>query len=148
VCATLGSVSEHIACFVYGTLRVGQGNHRWAKDGTDERLNLIGATARGDLYFVSGRGAFPVANLDGSGIIHGDVIFFDPDSEEYRSVCSMERGAGYEARLIDVTLPNDSVIVAEAWHYRHPPRGEQIMDGDWAASQDMARPNGERSHVQ
>jgi len=121
-----------VAMFVYGTLRPGHGNYRWAARGVDESRTVRDVRIGGDLYFVHGSGGYPVAKLDGEGEIVGDVVFFYEDSPEYHDVYRMEDGAGYD--LIQVVPEDwDSDVPVYAWHYRGEPRGKQIRSGDWAA---------------
>lgn len=118
-----------IKAFVYGTLRIGQYNYEWSSgDVVDEIANV---TTTGDLYFVDpyGRG-YPVAKLDGSGTIIGDVLVYPDDSDDWAKVYYMESHAGYELREIVVDTPAGP-LGAVAWHYVHRPVGPKIEDGDW-----------------
>ncbi len=117
-----------IPLFVYGTLRIGEGNYRWASMDVVEEIPNV--TIRGDLYFFSPRASFPVAKLDGQGAIKGDILFYEPDSRCFEDVCEMELHAGYEMRQTWAKV-NGSMEPVVAWHYIHDPRGEKIEDGDW-----------------
>jgi len=119
------------ALFVYGTLRVGEGNYPLLR-GAVERYEED-ATIQGDLFFVSGPGSYPVADLDGKETITGDVLWVHPKHEGVQRADAMERGAGYEVREVKATLPGGETILVTAYHYlnRWDRRGEQIKDGDW-----------------
>ena len=123
--------------FVYGTLRVGEGNYRWCADGIATDKTLQGARTEGDLYFVGGRtGSYPVANVFGSGTIVGDLLWFDSESMEYRDMCEMEFGARY----VPVTRPvahssHTGWLHALVWHYPYYENcGAKIPHGDWCAA--------------
>lgn len=127
-----------VPVFVYGTLRIGEGNWLWARSAVRHEVSDVRASGR--LYFVSGQWGFPVAKLDEAGIIVGDVLWFDPAHPAYDDVMEMEIGAGYECREIEVTTSDDSErIDCIAFHYQGLPRGELIKDGDWKAANERSR---------
>lgn len=119
--------------FVYGTLRVGQGNYGWCAGGVFVGRTIQDAVTQGDLYFVAGPNSFPVADAYGEGCITGDVLYFDPESEHYEQMCEMEMGAGYVPVVVEVAHPDyPGVIKALMWHYNRPLLGRiQIPHGDW-----------------
>lgn len=119
-----------IPVFVYGTLRVGQGNFRWAQEAV--RHVLLNCTTKGRIYFVHGRRGFPVAKLDEEGTILGDVLWFDPQHPDFDGVVSMELGAGYEMKDVTVTT-EDGELEACAFHYIWDDMGEWIRSGDWVS---------------
>lgn len=120
---------ELVPMFVYGTLRIGEGNYQWAgMDVVDELRNV---TVPGDLYYFRQGAAFPVANLDGGGIIKGDVLYYELDSECLQDVVQMEVGAGYELRETTATHPDGTTFFVVAWHYPWELTGPKIDDGDW-----------------
>lgn len=121
-------MSDHlISCFVYGTLRP----NAWNDRGGYEDI-IPNCTIEGKIYFVSEFGSYPVAKLDQSGTITGDVLTFRHNSPSWKSIDRMERGAGYA--LWDV-VAHDPIrgteIKCSAWHYLGKPRGKLIADGDW-----------------
>lgn len=118
-----------LPCFVYGTLRSGQGNYHWCQAAV--RRETLNVRANGRLYFVSGHTGYPVAKLDENGIILGDVLWFDPVHPDFDAVVQMETGAGYECRDIEVLTEESERIDCMAFHYIWTPRGELIPDGDW-----------------
>lgn len=120
-----------IPVFVYGTLRVGEGNYQWAS------ACVVAATenvrTEGQLFFVRGPLSYPVAKFDMVGEIHGDVLWCDPSVREYREMVEMEVGAGYELRSIEVFDPNeDTDIQVFGFHYlRDVSDRIRIPHGDW-----------------
>lgn len=119
-----------IYAFVYGTLRVGEYNYQWASgDVVDEILDV---TTKGDIYFVSEDGGYPVAKLDGDGNIIGDVLVYPEHSLDWKRIYDMESGAGYVLRDIQVALGNGKMLDAVAWDFLYQPRGPKIPHGDWA----------------
>lgn len=124
------NLSDLVPVFVYGTLRVGHGNFSWASDAVV--YALIDCTAEGRIYFVTQDRGYPVAKFDETGTILGDVLWFDPKHPDYESVVQMEVNAGYELRPISVKTPQDGSMECQTFHYVHRPRGQRIMDGDWA----------------
>lgn len=120
-----------IACFVYGTLRP----RAWNDRGGYENIRRE-CTVEGKVYWVSGRSGYPVAKLDESGRISGDVLWFPKNSGEWHSIVRMEEGAGYELWDVTALASNGDEIPAVAWHYRGVPRGKLIPDGDWLKAHD------------
>lgn len=118
-----------VPIFVYGTLRVGQGNYTWAKQCV--RHEIIECVAQGRIYFVGPYGGFPVARFDQGGRIVGDVLYCDPAERTYDEMVQMELGAGYESREIEVVTPDGDTLECLAFHYLYEPRGSWIPSGDW-----------------
>lgn len=126
------SLSQAVPIAVYGTLRIGQGNHQWSRPAVIKEVQDV--TIKGRIYFAfGGRSGYPVAKLDEDGIIHADLLWWDYRHSDYIAMHRMERGAGYELRPAEVTLPGGESVNAFAWHYLHPPRGKLIRSGDWLA---------------
>lgn len=115
-----------VACFVYGTLRPSQWNDRGGFVDIENDCAV-----EGKIYFVSGSGGYPVAKLDRSGTIWGDVLWFPKDSQEWKSIDRMERGAGYDLWDVVATAPDGDEINCSAWHYLWEPNGKLIKSGDW-----------------
>lgn len=114
-----------IGMFVYGTLRPGAYN-AWYNAARVDR-NCV---AQGRIYFVQGSYGYPVAKFDEEGEIVGDVLWLDPEGDDYFSICQMEQGAGYEIR--NILVQKGSVVTrVQAWHYIGNPRGKLIESGDW-----------------
>jgi gamma-glutamylcyclotransferase (GGCT)/AIG2-like uncharacterized protein YtfP len=120
-----------IACFVYGTLRPTAWNDR----GGFVRI-VDDCTIEGKIYWVSGDGGYPVAKLDLSGRILGDVLWFPKESPVWKSIDRMERGAGYDLWDVVATDPEGEEIKCSAWHYMGTPRGKLIPSGDWLTAHD------------
>lgn len=120
-----------VPVFVYGTLRVDQYNYDWCKRAV--RHSVIDCKAKGNLYWVHDKSGYPVAKFDEDGEIIGDVLYFDPTSKTYDDVVSMELGAGYEVREIEVRTPEGETLECIAFHYVDRPRGEWIKSGDWVS---------------
>lgn len=112
-------------CFFYGTLRVGAYNARYDAKRIDR--NCI---AQGRIYFVQDSHGYPVAKFDEEGEIVGDVVWLDPEGDDYFSICQMEKNAGYEIRNI-LVQKGPVVTRVQAWHYIGKPRGKLIESGDW-----------------
>lgn len=119
-----------IALFVYGTLRVGEGNYRWVERHL-EVPPLEGCLADGQLFHVwQTWGGFPVAKFDLPGMVWGDLLFMESSSEVFREIAWMEEGAGYRLRQVPVLTPDNEILNALGWHYPRPP-GARIHSGDW-----------------
>lgn len=119
-----------IALFVYGTLRVGEGNYQWVSRHL-ELPPLEGCLADGGLYHVWGNwGGFPVAKFDVPGTVWGDLLFMESSSDVFREIAWMEEGAGYLLRQVEVLTPYNEVVPALGWHYPRP-AGRRIPSGDW-----------------
>lgn len=116
-----------VPMFFYGTLRPNPGPS-WGMTG-DEPV-IKDAYIDGKLWFVSLDGSYPVAKLDRSGRVQGDIVFYEPSSPMYQRVCDVESGAGYEMREVDATyIEGDEDIddfieggrfpsmKVNAWHY-------------------------------
>jgi gamma-glutamylcyclotransferase (GGCT)/AIG2-like uncharacterized protein YtfP len=119
-----------IKAFVYGTLRIGEYNYRWASGDVVEEIPNVLTT--GELYFAGDGPSYPVAKLDTPGQIIGDILVYPDDSQDWLQICRMELGAGYELREIEVTTESGDKIAAVAWHFLHHPRGPKIASGDWS----------------
>ena len=95
------------ALFVYGTLMRGQSNHTLI----ESALRIETATVRGLLFGLPE--GYP-ALVDGEGIVHGELCFFEdlgailPDVDEYE-------GALYYRTRCEVTLPSGERHLA--WYY-------------------------------
>lgn len=119
-----------IALFVYGTLRVGEGNYRWVERHL-EYPPLEGCLADGSMHHVWGEWAgFPVVKFDEPGTVWGDLLFMDSSSEVFAEIAWMEEGAGYVLRQVPVLTPDNELVAALGWHYPRP-AGRRIASGDW-----------------
>lgn len=118
-----------VAVFVYGTLRVGMNNFMWAQ--ACVRDTVEDCVAQGGLYFVRGGFGYPVAKFNEGGRIVGDVLYCDPDHEEFSAMVEMELRAGYQYREIEVVSPEGETLECVAFHYVRQPAGDKIPDGDW-----------------
>lgn len=116
--------------FVYGTLRVGHGNFEWAADAV--KYALIDARTAGRVYFVHGRGGYPVAKFDEDGTIVGDVLWFDPRHPMFSEVVRMEIGAGYSCREVIASHDEYPDVECMGFHYERTPGGAWIPSGNWA----------------
>ncbi len=119
-----------IALFVYGTLRVGEGNYQWVSRQL-EHEPIEGCLADGQLFHVWGDHAgFPVAKFDIPGTVWGDLLFMESSSNVFLEIAWMEEGAGYLLRQVPVLTPDNELVQALAWHYPRP-CGRRIVSGDW-----------------
>lgn len=124
---------------VYGTLRPGHNNFRWAQacvQGITENV-----TTPGKLYWVEGEHGYPVAKFDvyATEFIHGDILHCDENDEAFRDMVRMEVGAGYELRTVACVTADGKKTGAYGFHYLGTPRGRQIEGGDWSAA--VAKPS-------
>lgn len=130
--ATPDQMGDLIPVFVYGTLRVGHGNHSWAIEAV--RHYVTDVTAEGAIYFVGPYGGYPVAKFDEPGTILGDILWMDAGHPTYREVVRMEIGAGYELRTVAVST-DEGEVKCQAFHYIRRPGGPQIPSGDWSTAE-------------
>jgi len=162
---TIDEEDEPVLMFVYGTLRPGEGFHRAVEDAVLAEVDKC--TTPGALY-VSG---LPFASLgprgDG-GTVVGTLLTFDPSvamgpphrgRDEHGRVVEfpahrvvevirrIEENAHYVRRAVPVTLPDGSVVEAEAWH--HPGAGDADGYHDWEAARVTSGDyrDSENSHV-
>lgn len=123
--------SNLMPLFVYGTLRPGQKLSRLIEDAT---AFSIPARAIGNLYHVpygtDEKPVYPVAFFGEEGWIYGDILFVDPDSEEFRYVHHMETSSGYRAEEVLVLADNGYPYQATAYEYTLA-RGALIESGNW-----------------
>lgn len=83
--------------FVYGTLRVGESNYRWAAKGVNEKSNILNIPMPfHKMYSVSPMGGYPITVKTSSvdDIVEGDIVEFNNEATSL-SVAKMEVGAGY-----------------------------------------------------
>lgn len=138
-----------VAMFVYGTLRphddIGWNRGR-SSEGGEDRPPILNCTVPGDIY----DNGYPLAKFcfqapgdpPCDGKIVGDVIFLEQDSDEYRRIEQMERGAGYKLVNVLVSISGDNddendphtQMGAVAWHYDReidPEWNKLIVGGDF-----------------
>lgn len=119
--------------FVYGTLRVGQGNYNWAKACITEHLGVH--QAQGLLY--GDPRMYPFADFEGDGTITGDLFEVDETSRTFHRMHEMEVGAGYTP--VEITVHNAyGVPVEEVMAYHHSRASQYaplIEGGDWLEAQ-------------
>lgn len=114
----------YTAVFVYGTLKTGHGLAS-RLDGT-----RVPAAARGRIYWVHGRGGYPVADFREDGWVAGELVMV-PNTRAAQSalddVLAMEEGAGYKVREVEVVLANGATrLTALACHWEQARRGDRI----------------------
>lgn len=121
-----------IPVFVYGTLRIGEGNYLWAREAV--RHETPDVTTKGRIYFVRSRITFPVAKFERDGTIKGDLLWFDPEHPVFSEVVDMEVGAGYVVQEIEVEDTRGDTHEALGFQYLMEPQGDWIQNGDWKRS--------------
>lgn len=106
--------------FVYGTLKRGQGNHRWV---ASSRFVKEDSMAGWDLHDM---GHFPcVVRSKPSAIVHGEVYQVDR-----LTMMSLDRLEGYPDHYDRIRKPTESNINAWIYYYTAP-RGVKIESGVW-----------------
>jgi gamma-glutamylcyclotransferase (GGCT)/AIG2-like uncharacterized protein YtfP len=112
------------ALFVYGTLKRGQSNHARVRSA----LRIVPATVRGLLFGLDE--GYP-ALIEGDGVVHGELCFFDdlsailPDLDAYE-------GSQYLRIRCEATLEDGERC--QAWCYAAaalPHRAWPIPSGRW-----------------
>lgn len=131
-CGTAHAEEECLWLFAYGTLQPGQALYPyWLKEAT--LWTVWPATTKGQLYHVPGASdanpVYPMGKLGQEGTIQGTLIGVDPTHRRVAGVRSMERGAGYEERTVEVRYGGHT-MEALAFHYIYG-TGPLIPDGDW-----------------
>jgi gamma-glutamylcyclotransferase (GGCT)/AIG2-like uncharacterized protein YtfP len=116
-------MAEKLVTFVYGTLRPGEGNY-WIEPAVEQVID--DCTTRGVMYASS----IPYVDFDGDGTVIGTLLVMDLEHRYTHEMVGMERGAGYQARQVEVTTPDGELVTAWAWHHGGygQPRHES---GDW-----------------
>lgn len=119
-----------VELFVYGTLRTGQPLENWLEPCTVEKT--MGVCVRGRIYPSYNR-HYPVAFLDESGLIHGEVRTCSL-SEPFYATVKMEMRAGYKLQRVPLLDKEGSFMGRRvmAFHFlgRHPTKN-CIPSGDW-----------------
>lgn len=144
------SKESSLPFFVYGTLREGYGNARWAIP--EDAVFYPATMRRAALHYVSGHGGYPVlVDTDNDrDVVIGEVVWLDVLDERTRSMTDMELGAGYKmfprlARIEDEDYPDpkdpmdppepyakDGYVGALTFVYPADRRkGDRIESGDW-----------------
>lgn len=127
-------MSEILPVFVYGTLRVGEGNFEWIQDCVVEYDQDV--TAFGHIWFYHSIGSYPVAKFaQTTDTIKGDVLWCNSDHRMYERMVAMEVGAGYEFKEIEVVLSNGVRQDVMGFHWLGTPRSSLYIEhGDWRAA--------------
>lgn len=127
--------SSSVHLFVYGTLRKGNPLYPWIEDAV--LFCYEDATTPGELFYHS-MGSYPVANLttQSDGIIYGDLLVLRGDHASVHATINMEKGAGYSVKPIKCQW-RGKWYGAVAFHWPHPEKGEQILNGDWNRRHDQ-----------
>jgi gamma-glutamylcyclotransferase (GGCT)/AIG2-like uncharacterized protein YtfP len=103
--------------FVYGTLRVAQGNHAAIARYV---LDVEPATTQGILLDL---GSFP-ALVAGTGIVQGEVLTIEPEALATTDRIEGVSHGVYERRQVEARLESGAVVEAWAYFYARP---EQIV---------------------
>lgn len=131
-----------VALFVYGTLRVGQGNYGLLA-GAPNRV-ITDVRVPGKMYYAGydygghvEQAPYPCVRFtegeDGSTVL-GDILFIEEMHPALRSAHRMELGAGYVIAEFPVETP-DGTIMALGYHWPDDdPTGDRIEDGDFVAA--------------
>lgn len=113
--------------FVYGTLRPGFGNHAYFEDAIMEDMGE--GTVKGRLYAAG----IPFLDTNANGLVRGNLFAYDPDNPRFIGMACMEMDAGYEWRIVTVTLDDGTEVEAGVWHYdRANDYAKLIPTGDYA----------------
>jgi gamma-glutamylcyclotransferase (GGCT)/AIG2-like uncharacterized protein YtfP len=129
-------IPEQCWVFVYGTLRPGCSND-WI---TQASVNIVEDCSTTGIMHRYVNAGFPTVDFDGTETIIGDLLLVDTRLgyaggryTHFELMDDMELASGYERRLINVTLPDNSTMVAMAYHMPKPDRYplEHIPHGDW-----------------
>ncbi len=127
--------SETIDLLVYGTLRVGGHNDRGLTSSARQVVRNV--TVRGSMNNVHGaRPIYPVVDFDAAGQVVGDLLLdVDKNSWAFRDAYSMELGAGYVLRNLDVAMGPDGALYfgVYGFHYTYGQVGVPVPNGDWIA---------------
>lgn len=127
-------MKEGLGIFVYGTLRVGQGNWEYYALPAMADEADINVQARGKIWYAFPNG-YPVAKFGAKyddGIVKGDIIWCDPTHPRTRQMIEMELHAGYEQRVIDVQLQDKTPLRVMAFSFlRSCDDLIEIESGDW-----------------
>lgn len=125
---------KSVPMFFYGTLRVGDYNHRHFDQGVTKVKKE--AQAKGVLYFP-GHVGYPGARFDEEGTMIGDLLWYPVDSMSLVGIFRMEIGAGYTAQVIDATYarkterPRRKTIKAISFQYEESRYGYRSGRADW-----------------
>jgi gamma-glutamylcyclotransferase (GGCT)/AIG2-like uncharacterized protein YtfP len=125
-------MTQTIRVFVFGTLRVR--SSRWAEQ-AEVADPIENCTTTGTMYNYGN--AYPYVDFDGDGKIVGDVLTFDAEHPAYLRMRSVEIGAGYVERGVDVSMPGGFVARIIAWDASPRTKEEllptlrAITTGDW-----------------
>lgn len=134
-----------IPVFVYGTLRIGEGNYEWAKEAV--RHEVTNCTTPGRIYFCGSSLSYPVAKFEEEGTIKGDLLWFDPDHPVFGQVVDMEIHAGYVVQEIEVIDGDGDSHEALGFQYVRQPLGDLIPSGDWKRARHDWRKAVSRRHL-
>lgn len=100
--------------FVYGTLRPGQGNHRWVRPAVLEEI--LDCTTTGVMHAHS----YPWVDFDQEGTVLGALLLMDTDDRITQDMINMELGAGYTQRQVPVKLTPGAEPALMAWAFHYP----------------------------
>jgi len=132
-------MSDIIPVFVYGTLQPGEPLYSLIEPAV-LYPPCEGAQTHGQLFHVSNslRPAFPVADFEREGFIVGTLLLVRANARQWESTWRMEEDAGYERRMVRLTLPHfDKSVEAVSFHWPHEDRGPLIPHGDWTLEMEL-----------
>lgn len=139
---------ELLPCFVYGTLRSGQGNYQWCLRG--RTVSEQPATLTGGVMYDSGGFPYVVQTNEATDVIVGDLMFLDPDlyADTANSLDGLEgfyaegsRRNHYDRRIVTVTTEDGKQHRAYTYlvpehHIAQVTRLPLIESGNWVEHDD------------
>lgn len=134
-----------IPLFVFGTLRVGFGNHGMFGEACHSAYTGVEAPGRmyyaGYSYAGEVRSAgYPCVRFDEPGTVIGDLLFVDEEHPNTSMVHRMELGAGYVMAEVPVTLEDGRIIMATAYHWPEgAATGRHIESGNYETDRMVRR---------
>jgi gamma-glutamylcyclotransferase (GGCT)/AIG2-like uncharacterized protein YtfP len=115
--------------FVFGTLRKDLGLHKYMEQCAELDSGAVGTT-QGEMF--SFHGGYPVVDFYGEGEVTGEVYLVNQYAEAFRSLHSMECGAGYTPIEIEVEIDDDEPILCVTYHWKYAvDHLDRVPSGDW-----------------
>lgn len=125
-----------ILFFAYGTLRQGEGNHGWIEE---EIISEHGeaSTRFARLHYGRNHRGYPylIATDNPNDVTTGEVYTL-PLNDQVMAMLQMEVNAGYTLGDIEVTLADESNVMAVACLWEGIV-GEQVPDNNWKSPERM-----------
>lgn len=131
--------------FVFGTLRVGEGNYRVIQAAV--KKSYTEATTSGRMYIAAYRwkgrvieAGYPCVRFSEPGVIVGDLLDVDPEHRSTYETFRMEIGAGYIAKEIKVYLERiNKTVTAIGFDWPEEEAcGPRVTTGNWKSKDRIA----------